>query len=189
MISGMFGCAGMLALIALPFGLIGALFVREAGWRERLLLACMPSAMTFVAALLLMGRDHLSNIVRISSVRRKLQSRRDVTAAEFVEPFPDCEPALLADIRQAIAEFFAVPPEKIHPTDDLQNDYLASFNGAPLHSAVMSAVFEARGVWPGVKFRPDKLKTVGDLARKIQRSLERHTQRPEDREGDDEEEA
>jgi hypothetical protein len=106
---GMFGCAGVLALIAYLLGLPFSLFFTVDHWSHRLLIACMPAASTFVATILLCLRD-----------RRSLLDRENISDDEFVAHDSNSNPKLLLQTRDAIAKFFDVPASKLRPNDDLR---------------------------------------------------------------------
>jgi hypothetical protein len=117
---GMFGCAGVLALIAYLLGLPFSLFFTVDHWSHRLLIACMPAAFTFVATILLCLRDHSSQNESIAFVRRSLLDRENISDDEFVAHDSNSNPKLLLQTRDAIAKFFDVPASKLRPNDDLR---------------------------------------------------------------------
>ena len=80
---GMLGCAGILALLAFLLGLPVSFFFTVEHWSERLLIACMPAAFTFIAAMLLCLRDQSSHNEDMTSVRRSLLERVETSDDDF----------------------------------------------------------------------------------------------------------
>lgn len=169
----MIGCAGVIGAVAFLFGMIGSLFATEATFAERMMMALMVAGMAFIAALLLCLRDEAQDWATRRSVRRMLLDRQDVSDAEFVKHFRDTDPTLIAQTRRAVAEFFNVPVQKIHPTDTLRNDLKVDTLEPGFHSFVIFHVLGARNVEPQrFVFHTGDLADIGDLAREIQRVLD-----------------
>ncbi len=108
----MIGCAGFIAAVPFIFGIIGSLFATEANLVERLMIALMPAAFVFVAALILFARDRGRHALTKRAVRRMLLARNDVNDSDFFAHFPDADSKLMAQIRQAISLFFECPSGK-----------------------------------------------------------------------------
>jgi len=87
----MIGCAGMIATVAFIFGAIGSLFATQANLAERLMLALMPAAFAFVAAMILFTRDHARHTSTMRAVRKMLLARNDVNDHDFLTQFPDAD--------------------------------------------------------------------------------------------------
>ncbi len=169
----MIGCAGMIAAVAFVFGIIGSLFATEADIGERLMIAVMPAAIAFVAALILFARDHARHTSTMRPVRQVLLARQDVNDHDFFAHFPDADSTLITQTRQAISQFFDVPAQKIHPTDDLRNDFQFDTLEPSFHSFVVYHVLDVRNVAPQpFTFNTGDLTDVGDLAKEIQRVLD-----------------
>lgn len=168
------GCSALVALMFLPLGVAMALMESDAPLPLRTAMVFMPSGIAFIAATLLAMRDRTLAKLRWRSVRRKLLRRHDVNRQEYLTHFPHNNPELMAEIRQAISEFFEVPVEKIHPTDDLQGDFLFNAFEPQLHQHVLHcAVARHVGTIPPqiVAFNSAGLSTVGDLAGEVQRII------------------
>lgn len=169
----MIGCAGMIAAVAYVMGIVCSLFAREVTASERMMMAVFPAVMAFVAALILFARDRSRHVAARQTVRDNLLPRQDVNDDEFFAHFPKNDPTLIAQTRRAISLFFDVPAEKIHPTDNLQNDLEFSTLEPGFHTFVVYHVFNARNVAPQpFWFKTSNLTDVGDLAKEIQRILD-----------------
>lgn len=172
----MIGCAGIIAGIAFAIGLIASLFARDASLGERLLIPFMAAGMTFIAALLLFWRDKARHTRLIRRVRRKLLERDDIRDSEFAKSLPDVDPVFLLQLRSAIAEFFNVPPARIHASDDLRQDYLFDKIEPGFHFFIMHHMIKAREIRYSptkiVVFHSNNLQGIRDLAGEIQRILE-----------------
>jgi hypothetical protein len=169
----MIGCAGMIAAVAFIFGLIGSLFATEATFGQRLIMALMPAAMAFVATLILIARDDARHAGTMRAVRQMILARPDVSDHDFLAHFPGTDPTLIAQTRQAISQFFDVPAQKIHPTDNLHHDLQFNTLEPSFHSFVVYHVLNARNVAPQpFTFNTGELTNVGDFAEEIQRVLD-----------------
>jgi hypothetical protein len=172
-IGHLIGCAFLIAVVAFLFGLIVSLFGADATMGERLLMAVMVAGMAFVAALLLLWRDRARHKAAVKSVRKRLLERKDIGDAEYLAAFQGADVTLIAQTRRAVADFFDVPVQKIHPTDNLRQDFKFAVFEPGFHSFVLVHVFKARGVQPKpFGFRTSHLATIGDLANEIQRVLD-----------------
>lgn len=164
----------MISAVAFVFGAIGSLFATGATLAERLMISIMPAAIAFVAALLLFTRDRARHSAALHEVRRVLAARDDVADQDFLACFPDIDSTLLRQTRVAIAEFFGVSTEKIHPTDRLHEDLRLGTFDPDFHSFVVYQVLSARMVeLRPFTFRTAGMADVGDLAKEIQRVLDR----------------
>jgi hypothetical protein len=169
---GMIGCAGIIAGVAFILGLGGSLFATEATFFERLMMASMTAAMAFVAAMLLFSRDHLRHRRAVRQIREMLLSRGDVNDSDFTSHFPDVDPSLIVETRQAVANFFDVRAEKIHPLDDLRKDLRFDTLEPSFHSSVVFHICAVRKiVLRSFSFDTRALVTIGDLANEVQRVL------------------
>jgi hypothetical protein len=114
----MIGCAGILALVAFILGLPFSFFFTVDHWSHRFLIALMPAAFTFFAAILLCLRDQSAISEHVSAVRRSLSQRPDTSDNDFV--VSNSNQTLLLQTRDAIANYFDVPAAKLLPNDDLR---------------------------------------------------------------------
>lgn len=170
---GPIGCAGMIAAVGFALGIVGSLFATEASIGERLLRAALTGAITFVAALLLFARDYRRQSSTRRAVRQTLLARRGAQDDEFSVRFPAADPALIAQTRQAISQFFDVPAEKIHPTDNVHSDFHADIFEPGFHTFVVYRVLNALNVAPApFTFSLANISDVADLANEIQRVLD-----------------
>jgi len=169
----MIGCAGMIAGVAFVFGIVGSLFATEAGLAERLMIALMPAALAFIAALLLFARDHARHTATMRMVRQMLLARQDISDGDYLAHFPEADSTLIAQVRQAVSELFDVPAQKIHPTDSLRNDLRFYALEPYFHSFVVYHVLAARNITPrSFTFNTGALTDIGDLAKEAQRVLD-----------------
>jgi len=170
---GTFGCAGSLALVAFILGLPFSLFFEVDHWGQRLFIAAMPAAMAFLAGLVLLGRDMHLHSLEISSVQSTLRSRTDISDSSFVEHFPSTDPDLLLRTRETIAAYFDVPAFKIHPEDDLREDFRADRLDPSFQFFVVDSVIaQTTEVQRSFTFSLSELNSVGDLTNAIERVLD-----------------
>ncbi len=176
LITGLVGCAAMIAAVAFVLGLIGSLFATTANFGERLLIAAGVAAVAFVAALMLFIRDYASRTAAIRAVRRMLLARSDVSDADFSSHFPEVDPTFLGQIRQAVSGAFRVPAAKIHPGDNLRRTFRCDVLEPEFHSIVIFDILKTRKVTPApgqlFAFHSSALNSFGDLAKEIQRILD-----------------
>jgi hypothetical protein len=164
----MIGCALLVGALGFFFGLIGALFVSDASGAERLILAAMPAAMAFVAAILLGFRDMARYKAAKRRVRRIVLARQDISDRDFTSHFPDCNATWLVQTRHLVARFFDVPPEKIHPTDELREDL--RFDSLEAYWVILHDVRKARNVVRRpATFNTTDLTDIAQLANEIHR--------------------
>ena len=133
--------SSIVAAVALMFGFVGSLFASKASLFEKLILATMPAGIAFLAAMMLFLRDQFRYDRAIRSVQKKLLNRTDVTPEDFLLCFPNHVESVLISIRNALAKFFDVPQEKIHPEDDFTIDYQILSLSPGFQFFVTSAVF------------------------------------------------
>lgn len=171
--NSMIGCAGMIALVTLLFGALLSLAIPNATPAERISTAFMPSALSFIAAIILFRRDRVSRRGQEIRLRRQLLNRRDVGESEYLTYFPNIEPALMSQIRHAIAEFVQVPVEKIHATDRLREDLMADSIEPGLYYFVINRVIalQQHEITPSqiITINATSLSSAGDLAIEVQR--------------------
>ena len=132
----------------------------------------LGAVLTFLAALVCMANDSRSVKSGWKIVRRRLNQRDDVSAEAFCKRLSDCDPDLLLKLRLIVAKCFDVPPEKIHPDDDLAEDYRHLDYTPPISFCASSAV----DLKPTEHFRPfdsdaDSPSSYHDLATEITRLL------------------
>lgn len=169
---GMIGCAGVLASIAFILGLPFSLFFTVDHWSQRLLIAGMPAAFTFVATILLCLRDHSSQNESITLVRRSLLDRKDAADDEFVALVSNSDAKLLLETRDAIAEFFDVPSCKLRPDDDLRAVLRADKFEPAFQMYVVDSVIAKNTDDPQpFMFGMEGLSTIADLSVAIENVL------------------
>ena len=167
---GMIGCAGILALVAFILALPFSLFFTVDHWSHRFLIACVPAAFTFFAAIFLCMRDQLSQSENIGVVRRTLLRRADTPDDVFVTSNPDAK--LLIQTRDAIANYFDVPGAKLLPTDDLRNDLRADKLEPSFQMYVVDSVVANNTDNPQpFMFGLDGITTIEDLSVAIENVL------------------
>lgn len=178
-IVGMITFATCIAAVAFVFGMIGSFFLADANFVERLALAAMVFAMTFVAAFCLSWRDCAHQRRALSAIRRELLFRADVSEKEFATHFPGVELTLMSQTRQAIAEFFDVPLPKIHPADDLSRDLRTETLEPGFQFGIIQRVFSLRNVVIEEPFLVSTCqpKAIADLAVHIQSLIQCNQER------------
>lgn len=169
---GMFLFATIIGFVAFVFGAIGSLFARQATLFERFMIAVMCAAVAFVAAVLLFSRDHLRYTMARRRVQRMLLARHDVNDRDFAACFPAADPTLVTEVRRAMAGFFGVPAEKIHPADDLPEDLKVPELEPGFHTTVFFHIFAKWSVAPqSFRYNSRSVVNIGDLVREIGRVL------------------
>jgi len=113
--------AACVAVVAFVVGMAGTCFFTVRSFSERLIMPAIMASTTFLAVFSLGFRDRARYSRTFGSVRRSLLARADV-CQECNAGIADVEDALLAQTRQAVAEFFDVPLLKICPTCKLYRD-------------------------------------------------------------------
>ena len=164
---GMIGCAGILALVAFILGLLFSFFFTVDHWSHRFLIACMPAAFTFFAAILLCLRDQSAHSEHIAVVRRSLLQREDTPDDDFVTSNPNAK--LLIQTRDAIANYFDVPAVKLSPNDDLRNNLRADKLEPSFQMYVVDSVVADNTNNPQpFSFGLDGITTIVDLSAAIE---------------------
>lgn len=133
--------SSIVAAVALMFGFVGSLFATEASLFEKFILATMPAGIAFVAAMMLFLRDQFRHDRAIRSVQKNLLNRTDISTQEFLSHFPQHVESVVVSIRIAIAKFFDVQQEKIHPEDDFTSVYQIPALSPGFQFFVTSVVF------------------------------------------------
>jgi len=108
--------------------------------------AMLVAAITFAAALVCLAWDDARRKSAWKRVRRRLSDRPDVTDEEFCHKLPECDACLLLECRNAMATFFEIRPEKIHPTDDLVEDYRHDVFESGLGFIPFESVLKSRNI-------------------------------------------
>ncbi len=167
------GCSGALAAVAFIVGLLASLLAQDVTWTERVTMAAMLAGMTFLAALLLAGRDTAKSSALMRSVRQHLLSCGDTSDDEFIASAPSDDQALLLETRKAVAGFFDVPVNRvrrdIHLINDLQVDKLEP----AFQFAVVDSVIASQPVEPGsFTFSRRGLESIDDLTESIRKVLD-----------------
>lgn len=167
------GCSGVLSLVAFAIGFAVSLFIRDATWTDRLMMAGMPAVITFVAALLLSNRDSAEHSRTVQSVRNAVLAGDDTSDDDFVSSRPSKDATLLLETRQALSRFFDVPTGKIgrhiRLIHDLQVDKLQpSFQFYVVDSVIASQRVELQPFG----FSMAGLETIDDLTDAIRHVLD-----------------
>ena len=103
---------------------------------------------TFVAYWLSARVFSARQAAALRAVHQALLGRTDVGDDEYASHFSGVDRALALDVRIAVAACFDVPPEKIHPTDDLRRDFKYDDLGTGFEFFVVERVCSERGVEP-----------------------------------------
>lgn len=162
------GCSGAVGFVAFVVGLLVSLFVRDAAWSDRLTMAVVPGFMTFVAVLILAGRDSAKHSASILAVRDALLGGDDTSDHDFLSMRLCDDAPLLLETRKAVSRFFDVPTGKIsrdvHLIDDLHVDNLQpSFQLSVVQSVIASRQVESKPF----QFSMAGLESIDDLAKAI----------------------
>ncbi len=165
------GFASFLAIFGFIAGVVMA-WVNSSSWLTPVENGTLGAVLTFLAALVCMGNDSVSAQPGWKIVRRRLNQRDDVLAEAFCERLPGADPDLLLKFRLAVALYFDVRPEKIHPDDDLAEDYRHLDFTPSIFFCAASAV----DLTPSEHIRPfgldeDSPSNYHDLATEISRLL------------------
>jgi hypothetical protein len=179
------GCAALISIVPLSIGAIVALFMTEAPLVGRITAVVMPTAITFVAVLVLTSFDNARHRRRIESVRRMLLSRSGVDDDTFCSSFPDSDLKMLRLTRDGIARFFDVPPTCIHPNDQLDPDLQFASLEPMFHTYVTFYVLaECGAIHAPFTFYSDRVSDVLTLSQEISRIL-KHLPNVSDAQPDD----
>ena len=169
----MIGCAGALALIAFVLGLPFTLFITVDHWSQRLFLASTYATITFVATILLCLQDYSSHRKNRAMVRRTLLDRSDTSGDGFVALISNPNANLLLQTRNAIADFFNVPAEKLLPNDDLRTVLRADKLEPSFQLHVVNSVIAKNTDEPQpFMFGLEGLSTIADLSTAIENVLD-----------------
>jgi len=111
--------------------------------------------------------------VAFEAVHQALLGRIDVGDDEYASQFSGIDRALALEVRIAVAECFDVPPEKIHPTDDLRRDFEYDELGTAFEFFVVEHVCAEHGVEPRpyCMFGADKESSIGAYTAFVRRVL------------------
>ena len=178
--SHLWGCAAIIAVfvfvltlaVLLVAGLVYPPFAAETGFGVQAGLAAMLAGNVSLAFFLLMLRDSWRHRLTVRKVRAGLLTRSDVADEAFAGAFPQVEPGLLLLTRRAVAEFYDLPPEKIHPDDSLREDLLIEVLEPSFHMHVIFHVAQlskTEMLSPGGELEPFQFSTshmtsLGELA-------------------------
>ena len=164
----------MVAAIPLLIGILVSLLVRDIPIVGRALIAVMPAVITFIAATLLFATDALKHQSHMAAVRKTLRARSPVRDEDFCQYFPEVDAKMLRLTREGIAQFFDVPAETIHPSDELESDLHFSSLEPAFHSFVTYFVLaECCAIEASFTFRSSRMSDVGSLAKEISRIHQR----------------
>jgi hypothetical protein len=155
--------AVVVGIVFTGFGFgFAAVIDRQIGGSRLLTAVCFggfAAAVGFVASLLLMSRDVASARKRIRRVRERLNDFDDMSDDEFRLHFVGIRAGRLNRIRSAIAEFYDVDPDRLHPSLDLP-DVLLDLRSPALPAIVARAALPDIG---RIRLRPMEL-PINNLA-------------------------
>lgn len=167
------GCSAVLSLVAFVIRFAVSLFVRDATWTDRLMMAAMPAVVTFVAALLLSTRDSAKHSGTVQSVRNALLGGDDTSDDDFVSSRPSKDATSLLEARQAISRFFDVPTGKIGRDVRLIHDLHVDRLEPSFQFYVIDSVIASQQVAPKpFGFSMAGLETIDDLTDAIRNVLD-----------------
>ena len=180
------GCSSAIAVVVFIICFAISLFVRDATWTDRLLMASTLSIITFVAALLLAMNDSAKRSTAMKSARKYILACSDMNDEDFVASLPFDDVALLLSTRKAISQFFNVPEVQIsrnvHLIHDLHVDELEpSFQFFVVDFVIASQQTEPKSFG----FSMAGLETIDDLAGAIRGVLNGLEQGTEQQHRDD----
>ena len=168
----------ILALFGFLFGCIlsciFSLVLQDFSWTQHLVTACMPAAMTFLAAVILCLKDSARQSAALRSIRSSLQRLPDTSDEEFISAKPTDERELLLQIRGAIARFYGVEPTKIRRAvrldEDLNIDQFApTFPFSILTSIIPKETLQQQKL---VSYSVQNLVTIDELAVEFRKQLD-----------------
>jgi hypothetical protein len=159
-------------MIAFVIGFVAALFSDDTRGTP-LLVGAMTGGMAFVGSLILLARDRSRNTATLKLVRDMLLARDDVHENDFCRSFSEMDAKLLVDMRNAISNFFGVPATKIHPDDELQENFRFETFQPFFLLHVVGYIVNQRNLKCDsfFAFRTGKLKNIADLAIQVRNVL------------------
>jgi hypothetical protein len=171
-LGGMAVFAGSIAAVFSAIAFLASFLVPDIPFLARLGIAAMVGAITFVASAMLCLRDRWRMIAAMQRVHQRLLAKDDIGDESFCRAIQIGDDSVLLDIRCALADFFDVPPAKIHPGGDLCHEYQYRLFEPGLHAFAVVRVLTKRHRDVGSFVFTDRgMKTVGDLAKEISRIL------------------
>ncbi|MBN2579083.1 MAG: hypothetical protein JXB10_08840 [Pirellulales bacterium] len=166
------GCSSVIALIAFIIGFAVSLFISEATWTERLMMAGMPAAIAFIAAFLLSIRDFTRHHTVMRTVRGHLLACSDTSDEHFLSSRPCDDAALLVETRKAISRFFDVPAVKVGRNVHLLRDLHVDKLEPSFQFYVVDSVISSQSVEPKpFAFAMVGLESIDDLTKAIRKVL------------------
>ena len=178
MVRQLIGCAGTLAAVGFIAGIVISFLEGSATIGECLLSGAIGAGITFVAAVFLFCNDNLKRASAKKAAGERLSVTPNVSDADLVAAITYVEPVFLVQVRNAIAEFLAVPAEWVHPQDDLRKELSLDTLEPEFHSFVVFRVLAAREIGLAnakqVSFQFDSacLSNLGDLCAEVQRVVD-----------------
>jgi hypothetical protein len=168
------GCAAMIGLVffAVSF-VVGFLF--DAGTiGDRLGFSAMFGGIAFLASVLLWWRDRRQFTAAKQRAQKRLLDLDDLDDDRFLQEMPEHEAELCLQVRQAIAEFFAVPAAKIHPTVQFREELECEVVGLSFNSFVVYRAMQLRGVSPQhcVVFQHASTESLSEFIGKVARWMD-----------------
>ena len=147
----------------------------------------MITGMLFVAAFGLAMRDSMTQFQTRRLVRQFLLAGGDASDEEFAERYPNIEPVLMHEIRDALALCFNVPKSKIRASHSLERDLRLSVFGPGVGFYAIGRALESRGLQPNsVVGFSDNVKDFNDFAKQIEIAIKEAKQAsPESKPGDE----
>lgn len=129
------GCTLPLALLFGGAVYIGMTLADVRSPAERLGIAVLAAGAALIGGSYLLVQETLERWVALRRVRRRLAECRNVSDEQFLASFPVGDrtqgaidsATLILEIRRALAEYFSVPPTKIHADSSLDDIYYDVF--------------------------------------------------------------
>lgn len=163
----------VIGIAAFAIGTIGAFLSNDPMLSPPWGVGAMGGVIAFVATLILLARDRSRYTATMASVRQSLLARPDVNDHEFCRAFPNLDPSLLTDTRDAVATFFDVPSTKLYARDRLNEDLYFETLEPDFHAAVVYHVLARRNTKHGqFTFDTGALNDLRDLATEVGRVLD-----------------
>ena len=159
-------CTGFLGLV---FGIVAFVVCGAVTWDSvaATVGAWMVALMTFVAAALLLFRDNLRRIRAIRRIRQVFTNRPGLSADDFRSGFAPQDQDIALTAREALARFYGIPEDRLHPNVDLWSDLAFSRVEPFAYAAVAGTVFPDAHKTGPFAFPTSRPETLGDLVREL----------------------
>jgi len=159
-------CAGFLGVV---FGIIAFVVSLAVTWdiETAAVGASMWAVLAFLAAALLALRDNLKRTKVLREIRRIFAGRPKISADQFCDYFAPWDRDIALAARKAVAAFYEIPEDRLHPDVDLWSDpVFAKFEASVRFVVVRGAFPEAYETEP-FEFPTSRPETLGDLVREL----------------------